>query len=191
MATLPNKEFSKLIASHPILLISSRVGRSNTLSPLTWYLPISIDPPMIGISLKPSSTTYHYVRQSGDFILGIPDDSMLKVVHFCGMNTGKWMDKMLHLNLSTSRGISASPLMLNNCVANIECRVRDIIRTGNRPFITAEVLTLSADSVYYDKGWHPSIRLIYHEGGMKYRIGDEVVDMAALRPGLVQTDSIG
>ena len=191
MVRLHQREYSKLLVSHPVLLVSSRVGRSNTVSPMVWYTPVSMDHPMIGLSLKPSSTSYQYIRQSGDFILGVPDESMIRIVQFCGVNSGRWMDKVYHLNLTTYRGKSVSPLMLTGCLANIECKVRDIIHIGDRPFITGEVLDITADAESYRNGWLPHIQLIYYVGGNLYRIGDEIVNMEYYRPGLVPRDSIG
>ncbi|MEW6235362.1 MAG: flavin reductase family protein [Candidatus Omnitrophota bacterium] len=191
MAAIPNRLFSVMLSSHPILLLSARSGRFNTISTVSCYLPLSQDPPMIGLSLKPSSMSYRYIRESGDFILGVPDESMLQIVHFCGVNSGRYLDKISHLNLPTTRGKSASPLLLTSCPANIECRVRDIVPIGNRPFLNAEILDITADSRYYGNGWLPGVRLIHFEGGTRYRIGNEIVDMGSLRPGLIQMDSIG
>ena len=62
MATLPIDCFQRMLVTHPVLLLSSRRDRYNTLMPLIWYTPVSGDPPTIGISLKPSSASYHYIR---------------------------------------------------------------------------------------------------------------------------------
>lgn len=183
--------FSKLINSHPVLLLSSRSGRNNTLSPLTWYTPVSCDPPMIGISLKPSSTSYHYIRESGDFICAIPDETHLKIIHFCGVHSGRDMDKFRYMNMTTSRGKAVSPLYLSNCLANIECRVRDIVMTGNRPFVTGEILAVNVDPRYFDEEWHPETRLVYHMGGNQYRCGNEIFDMKDIRPGYTPPESFG
>ncbi len=189
MVYIPVHKMTEMLATHPVLLLSSRSGRSNTISTITWYIPLSSDPPVIGISLKPSSMSYHYIRESGDFILAVPNESHLKAIQFCAVQTGRHMDKLYHLNLATSRGKSASPLMLTSCMANIECRVRDIIPTGNRPFITGEVVALTADLRYYDHGWLPHSNLVYYAGGNCYRVGDDIVDMESIRPGYVPPGS--
>lgn len=181
-----------MLYTHPVLLLSSRRDRYNTLMPLTWYAPLSLDPPMIGISLKPSSMSYNYIRESGDFILGIPGGSMVKAVHFCGVHSGRDMDKIIHLNLSTTRAREVSPLMVTNCMGQIECRVRQIITSGNRPFITGEVLSVTAEHYYFKNGeWTGEACLVYHLGGSRYRVGDETVDMERIRPGYIPPDSIG
>jgi flavin reductase (DIM6/NTAB) family NADH-FMN oxidoreductase RutF len=190
MANIPVKKFSQILATHPIILLSSRSGRSNSISPLTRYLPLSDDPPLIGISLKPSSSSYHYIRESGDFILAVPNKTHLKVVHFCGVHTGRDTDKVFHSNLPTSRAKSVSPLLLTSCMANIECKVRDIFRSGNRPFICGEILTITADSYYYDQDWLPTADLIYYNGGNTYRMRDKIIDMSPIRPGYIPPGTV-
>ncbi len=179
-----------MLATHPVLLLSSRSGRSNSVAPVTQYIPLSMQPPMLGISIKPSSVSYHYIRQSGDFILAVPSKQQLKAVHFCGVHSGRDLDKIYHTNLSTSRAKSVSPLLLTSCMANIECKVQDIILTGNRPFISGEILNITVDSYYFDQDWLPDAQLIYHNGGNTYRVDDEIIDMSAVRPGYVPFNHI-
>ncbi|MBI1389180.1 MAG: hypothetical protein GC154_12105 [bacterium] len=191
MISLPLSEYRRMIETHPVLLLSSRRKRSNTLAPVTWYMPLGMDPPMLSISLKPSSQSYHYIRESGDFILGVPGEGMIKAVHFCGIHSGRDIDKLLHLNLSAMRAKTVSPLMVMECMGQIECRVRDIYVDGPRPVITAEVMWVGAYERYYEDGWRPLARLVYYAGGARYRVGQQTIDMSAMLPGYVPPNSIG
>jgi len=191
MVVVANDCFSKMLITHPVLLLSSRIGRNNTLMPLVWYSSVSTDPPMIGISLKPSNTSYHFIRESGDFLLGVPGGSMVKAIHFCGIHSGRDIDKISHLNLTTTRAKSVSPLLIGNCMANIECRVRNITQMGDRPFITGEVISITAGDYYFNNDWTGEDCLIYYLGGTKYRVGCETVDMSSVKPGYIPPDSIG
>ena len=129
--------------------------------------------------------SYHYIRQSGDFIVAIPDESHLKAIHFCGVHSGRDTDKISHLHLATTRGKDVSPLSITSCLANIECRVRDIYFQGDRPSIVGEVLSIDAPYPVYNQGWRDDVRFVYYEGGSIYRIGNERVDMSLIRPGYV------
>ncbi|MBD3267950.1 hypothetical protein GF373_14890 [bacterium] len=192
MLDVPLEKFSYFIASHPVLVLTSRLGRHNTLCPLTWYLPLSCDPPMLGISLKPSSQSYHSIRETGEFLLAVPPDYMAKAVHFCGLHSGRDMDKLRYLNYTAYRAKEVSPLRVAGCMAYIECRVREITKCGNRPFLSAEVISLYVDPRYADEeGWFDDVVFIHYLGGSQYRVGDEIVDLSAYRPGYIPPDSIG
>lgn len=189
MISKPIEEFSLLISTHPVLLLSARKGRSNTVSPLLWYMPIGMDPPMMAISLKPSSQSYHFVRESGDFILGVAGESVAKAAHFCGVHSGRDVDKLRILNLTTTRAKTVSPLMLTECLAQIECQVRDIVPGPGRPIITAEVLYVGVHEKIDQIGWDPEELLLYYVGGCRYRVGRRILDMSSVRPGYVPPDA--
>lgn len=191
MISLPLAEFSHLISTHPVLFLSSRRGRANTVTPLTWYMPIGADPPMIAISLKPSTMSYHYVRESGDFVLGVPSASLLKAIQFCGVHSGRDMDKLRHLNLTTARAKEVSPLWLTECIAQIECRVREISTVASRPLINSEVLYVGVHEAIHQDGWNPESDLVYYAGDCRYRISGNTYDMSSVKPGYVPPDSIG
>jgi flavin reductase (DIM6/NTAB) family NADH-FMN oxidoreductase RutF len=192
MLEIPLDKFSELLVSHPTLLLSSRCERYNTLSPQTWYLPLSCDPPLLGISLKPSSQSFHNIRESGDFLLGIPAGFMVKVVHFCGVHSGKDMDKLRYINCTAYRAKSVSPLAVSGCMANLEFRVREIKPSGNRPLIIGELINLLIAPEYGDEeGWFDGVTFIHHLGGYTYRIGEKIVTLNQIHPGYIPPDAIG
>lgn len=192
MIVQSNSQCFQLLTSHPVLLLSTRRGRSNNLAPVTWYAPIAADPPMIGLSLKPSTESFRNLRESGDFILAAPTVELLRTVHFCGIHSGRDMDKMRIANLSVTRGKAVSPLLLTGCAANIECRVRDILYPSDRPWITGEVLSVTANPHYFDGvDWTEAARLIHHVRGNRYRAGGESYDLGGdIHPGYVPPDHI-
>lgn len=110
---------------------------------------------------------------------------MLKAIHFCGVHSGRDIDKINHLGLTTCRAKDVSPLLLSECLAHIECKVRQIEFVGNRPTVTGEALRVCAHPRMYDRGWLPHVRLVHHVEGAIYRIGQELVDLSEIRPGFV------
>ncbi|MDP8243378.1 MAG: flavin reductase family protein [Candidatus Hinthialibacter antarcticus] len=189
MISKPIEAFSHFIATHPVLLLSARKGRANTVSPVLWYMPIGMDPPMVAVSLKPSSQSFHFVRESGDFILGVVGESLVKETHFCGVHSGRDVDKLRVLNLTTTRAKTVTPLMITECLVQIECRVRDIIPGPGRPLITAEVLYVGVHEQIDQIRWQPEEFLLYYMGGNRYRVGRKILDMSDVRPGYVPPDA--
>jgi flavin reductase (DIM6/NTAB) family NADH-FMN oxidoreductase RutF len=153
--------------------------------PVTWYVPLSSSPPLLGVSITPSSYTHSLVRETGEFVLGIPDETMLKEIHFCGVHSGHDVDKVRYLNLVTSRSSEVSALLLSDCVGHLECRVRQILPTGDRRLLVSELLSLRLQPFAWDEGWTDQICLVHHMGGLKYQIGREVVTVNGIHPGYV------
>lgn len=186
MISVSEQQFTRILQTQPVLLLSTRSARRNNLAPLVWYTPISSEPPLLGISLKPSSMSFHYLRESGDFIVSVCRETMVRDVHFCGVNSGRDIEKMRYLNIPSQWGTAATPLILPAALANLECRVRSITPTGDRQWIVGEVKNAIADGEYYDEGWAEETPLLHYVEGNKYRCGEVFYDMSDIRPGLVQ-----
>ncbi len=140
---------------------------------------------MTGLSLKPSSQSYNYIRESGDFVVAVCSEMMVRDVHFCGVNSGKDMEKSRYMALPMKWGTQATPMILPAALANLECRVRDITTTGDRPWIVGEVMAVLVDSDYYENGWNKDTPLLHYIGGNQYRCGEVTYNMSDIRPGLV------
>ncbi len=185
MYALPLYRYPETIVSHPVLLLASRSGIKINVMPVTWYVPLSVHPPLIGVSLSPSSCSYHLVRETGEFALCIPDETMLKEIHFCGVHTGHDVDKIRHLDIVTSRAREVSALLISNCIGHIECRISQNMQHGNRRFLISEVLSVTVQPIAWQDGWTDEFRLVHYLGGIDYRIGDETVKAAGILPGYV------
>lgn len=185
MITVPVKDYGKLIVSQPVLLLSSRSARRNNLAPVIWYSPVSSKPPLLGISLKPSTMSFDYIRESGDFVLAVCSERMVRDVHFCGINTGRDIEKMRYMNIPAKWGSAATPLILPAALANLECRVQSITLVGDRQWIVGEVISTIADPEFYEDGWREETPLLHYVSGSRYRCGEVTYDMSDVRPGLI------
>ena len=185
MLELSPQKYTELLYSQPVLLLSSRVGLKANVMPVCWYVPLSSMPALIGVSLTPSSYTCHLVQESGEFVLGVPDETMLKEIHFCGVHCGMDVDKIRHLKLVTHRARDVSAFLISDCLGQIECRVRQVQSTGDRKFFISEVMTVTVQPFAWNNGWTDEIRLVHYLGGLDYRIGNEVVRVEGVHPGYV------
>lgn len=185
MIALSLLRFTEILAGHPVLLLSSRSGLRMNVMPVTWYVPLSSSPPLLGVSLTPSSYTHYLVRETGEFVLGVPDETMLKEIHFCGVHSGRSVDKIRYLNLMTSRAQEVSALLLSDCIGHLECRVRQILPTGDRRLLVSELVSLRVQPFAWEEGWTNHVRLVHYLGNLDYRIGDEVVTVDGVHPGYV------
>ncbi|MFH1743665.1 MAG: flavin reductase family protein [bacterium] len=185
MIQLPTSRSAEILASHPVLLLSSRSGVQSNVMPVTWYVVLSDSPALIGVSIIPSCYTHRLVRETGEFVLGIPDETMLKEIHFCGVHTGRDVDKIRHLNMSTSRARDVSALLLSECIGHLECRVREMLYTGDRRFYISEIVSLFVQPFAWQEGWTNEVRLVHYVEGLQYRIGTEIVTVEGVEPGYI------
>ncbi len=177
MRQFPPNTYNQLLVGHPLLCLSTRRDRINNLIPLTWYMPASQNPPILAFTLIRTCYSHEILRETGECVVGIPDLSILKELHYCGLRTGRDIEKLRLLELSTSRAAMVSPLLLSSNLAHLECMVWDLQEIGDRIIYYVNVVHLTADEIAWDGGhWTEEAELVYHLHGQTYMCkGNKIV----------------
>lgn len=169
MIEIPALMGLRMINDGSVSLLSTRFEEKTNVCTLSWQTPLSQDPPMVGFSLAPSSRSHDFLRQTGEFVLSIPDASLIAETHFCGTHTGKIVDKIRLMELRTMRARRVSPLLITNCIGHLEGVVRSWQPIGDRVFYTGEVLTALVEPDCFNAGWKDQAQTLHHLGGDLYR----------------------
>jgi flavin reductase (DIM6/NTAB) family NADH-FMN oxidoreductase RutF len=186
----------RMINDGSVSLISTRLEEKTNVATLSWQMPLSQEPPMVGIALTPSSLSHHFLKLTGEFVLSIPDASLVAEVHYCGTHQGRDYDKIRLMELRTLRAYKVSPLLIANCLGHLECVVRDWNSLGDHIFYTAEVVAALVELDYFEDGWNESAQTLHHVGGDFYRVGGNLLQASkfplpiqrAPQPGLFEPE---
>lgn len=125
-------------------------GKPNIIT-VAWAGTVCTNPPMLSISVRPERYSYHMIETSGEFVVNLTTEQLVKATDYCGVRSGRDVDKFkeMHLTPLPSRevsvpGIAESPV-------NIECRVREIKPLGSHNMILADVVAVTIDDDYMDE----------------------------------------
>ena len=125
-------------------------GKPNILT-VAWAGTVCTNPPMLSISVRPERYSYHMIEKSGEFVINLTTEALVRATDYCGVRSGREVDKFkeMHLTPLPSRevavpGIAESPV-------NIECKVRQITPLGSHNMILADVVTVTVDEAYMDE----------------------------------------
>jgi flavin reductase (DIM6/NTAB) family NADH-FMN oxidoreductase RutF len=173
---------NRLLSGGLVTLLSSRKDRNTNVMAASWIVPLSTNPPLLGVSIIPSTWTYRIVRETGEFILNIPDGEMLKTVHACGTTTGREVDKGRLFEITMEGSRMVKPLRVSGCLAHIECEVRDWLKAGDRSLVVAEILHACADEEYFDGQWAPDAPVLRYLGGSRYQCQAEIFEVRKVDP---------
>ncbi len=125
---MPGKQY-KLIYPLRVCLITSRhAGKDNVMS-ASWVFPLSVDPPLFGVSVSGKRFSHELIRKGKAFGINIPGPEMEEAVIVCGTGSGRDMDKFAAARLDKEDG-ELVPL-IRQCTASIECELVDERRTGD------------------------------------------------------------
>lgn len=145
---------SAMLNPVPAVLVTSRNkdGKDNVFT-VGWVGTACTHPPMITISIRPERLSYEYIKETREFVINLPTKSLVKEVDYCGVRSGKNIDKIKHLNLTLENADTVNAPIIKECPIALECKLKEIIPLGSHHLFLAEVSSVSVeDNLIDDKG---------------------------------------
>lgn len=140
-----------LIYPLPAIIVSCGdiEGESNLFT-ASWVGTICTNPPMCYVSIRPERHSYGLIKEQMEFALNLTTVSMAQETDWCGVVSGKRVDKIKEsgLEIEPARFIKA-PLLVASPIS-LECRVREILPLGSHDMFVADVVNVRADEQYID-----------------------------------------
>ena len=162
-----------LLAPLPSVIVScGSMERSNMLT-IAWTGIINSDPPMTYISVQPSRYSHDIIEESGEFVINLIPAALAKAMDFCGVRSGRDMDKFEKTGLTREAGDTVQAPMIAESPVNLECIVKDILHLGSHDMFIAEIAAVHIDEKYVDdKGAYDfgSMDLVSFSHGKYYRL---------------------
>ena len=103
---------STMLAPVPVVLVSCGNMEDSNITTVAWTGIINSDPPLVYISLRPSRYSYDIITNTKEFVINIPNEKLVYETDFCGIKSGKEIDKFNVLKLTKERtNIVEAPLI--------------------------------------------------------------------------------
>lgn len=116
-------------------------------------------------------------EKTGEFVINLTTEKLAFATDFCGVRSGRDVDKFEKLNLTKEKAQYVSAPMIGEAPVSIECRVREVKELGSHDMFLADVLAVHADEAYMDKNnkfhLNDAGLLVYSHG--EYLAGDRKV----------------
>ena len=163
----------------PVVLVTSidSNGKANIIT-LAWAGTICSDPPVIGLGIRPHRHSYKLIEEAGEFVVNIPTTKILRETDFCGMVSGKDIDKFSETNLTPELAEKVKPPLIHECPVNIECILKQKIPFGVHHLIIGEVVSVHVDQEILDENGRIDFTkispFVYNQGeywSLKKKIG--------------------
>lgn len=125
-------------------------GESNLFT-VAWTGTICSDPAMVSISVRKSRHSHAMIQESGEFVINLTTEDLVFATDFCGVRSGRDIDKWQHLNLHKIPGKQVRAPRLKESPVNIECKVEQVLELGTHDMFIAKVVAVSVDDAYMDE----------------------------------------
>ena len=115
-----------LIEPGPVVLVTTNDGRKDNVMTITWTMVMDFSP-TFAITTGPWNHSYAALRDKGECVLSIPAADMIDTAVSIGTCSGSDVDKFEKFGLTRTAARHVQAPLIRECLANIECRVVDII----------------------------------------------------------------
>ena len=112
----------------PAVMVSvgNKQGETNIIT-VAWTGTICTNSAMVYISVRPERYSYQMIKESGEFVINLTTEKLVKATDYCGVKSGRDVDKWKEMNLHQVKAetLEYSHLILQSPV-NIECKEVEI-----------------------------------------------------------------
>lgn len=150
MAKLQWKAGTLLSPNPPALVSCGSADKPNVMT-AAWTGIVCSEPPMTYISLRPSRYSYGLIRESGEFVINLPTEALARAADFCGVRSGREIDKFSRMGLTAEPSRLVSPPGVAECPISLECKVREIVPLGSHDMFLAEIVGVNVDERFVDE----------------------------------------
>ena len=136
----------------PAVMVSVTDGKGeDDIITVAWTGTICTNPPMVYISVRPERHSYHMIKETGEFVINLTTEKLAKATDFCGVRSGRDVDKFKETGLTREKADIVSAPMIQESPVSIECKVKEIKELGSHHMFLADVLAVHADEAYMDE----------------------------------------
>lgn len=135
----------------PAVMVSCRNNEGiNNILTVAWTGIICTNPAMLYISVRPERHSYNMIKDTGEFVINIPNRKLAFATDFCGVKSGRDIDKFAHLKLTPAKSNLVAAPFIDECPVNLECKVKEIVKLGSHDMFIAEILCVNVDEGLLD-----------------------------------------
>jgi flavin reductase (DIM6/NTAB) family NADH-FMN oxidoreductase RutF len=135
----------------PVVLVGcGRIGTDANLITLAWTGIVCSEPPLLSISVRPSRHSHALILKHQVFTVNLPAATQATQVDWCGVKSGRDVDKFGHTGLTPLAGPQTGAPLVAECPVGLECRVVDSRSLGSHDLFIAEIVAVYADAALVD-----------------------------------------
>jgi len=143
------------------LITCGNMGEKSNIIAASFCMPVSKEPPIIACAIGKDTYSCKLIEKTKGFIVNVPTKELRSKIYYCGFHSGYQVDKFKETGLTPQSARRVKAPIIDECVAHMECEVKQQIETGDKKLFIGEVIEAYADEA-----------LVKGERNVKYAKGD-------------------
>ena len=170
---------STMLNPVPVVLVScadpENPERKNMIT-LAWAGTVNSEPPMVSISVRKERYSHDLIAGSGEFVVNLVDEGMCRAVDFCGVRSGKDVDKAAETGLTymPAETMKIAPAV-SGAPVSLSCKVRQMLELGSHDLFIGEVTAVMVRNDLLDENGTLHLekaKLVAYSHGLYQKLGD-------------------
>ena len=137
-----------LMEPGPVVLVTTHDGSKNNVMTISWTMVLDFTP-VFAITTGEWNYSFAALRKTRECVIAIPTVDLLDRVVGIGTCSGADTDKFAKFKLTAVRGKVVKAPLIEECLANIECKVVDMVPKHN--IVVLEAVAAHIDSARKEK----------------------------------------
>ncbi len=158
MKELPLPKVYQLLEPGPVVMLTtSHRGRANVMT-MSWHMMMEFEPPLIACVVSSGDYSFTALRATKQCVIAIPSVELAPQVVKVGNCSGRDVEKFEAFGLTPVPASQVAPPLIEECFANLECKVVNTRLVNSYNLFVLEVLQAWVDP----KQKNP--QTIHHQG---------------------------
>ncbi len=171
--SFPLSRVYRLLESGPVVMVTTAgKGRTNIMT-MSWHTMIDFEPPLVGCVIGEGSLSFGLLKASRECVLNIPTVELARQAVGCGNTSGRTVDKFEAFGLTPAPAARVKAPLIDECYANLECRVVDAAMVARYDLFVLEVLKAWIDPA------RKAPKTIHHLGGTDFMVAGRTIRLAS------------
>jgi len=169
--SFPLSKVYRLIEPGPVVMVTTASkGRTNIMT-MSWHTMIDFEPPIVACVISDRNYTFGLLKATKECVINIPTVELAEKAVGCGNTSGRRVDKFKTFSLTPAAASCVKAPLIDECYANLECKVVDAKMTAKYNLFILEVLKAWIDP----SRKHP--RTIHHLGRGTFMVAGETIKL--------------
>jgi len=139
-----------MMAPLPPALVSCGTVENPKVLTIAWTGIIASEPAMTYVSIRPTRNSYKIIKESGEFVINLPNLPLIEAVDYCGVKSGRDTDKFKEMKLTAGACAKIAAPQIVEAPVSMECKVKSIAEYGSHDMFVAEIVAVNVDDSYLD-----------------------------------------
>ena len=168
---------STLLSPVPPALVSCGTPEHPNALCIAWTGIVNSQPPKTYVSVRPERYSHGLIRESGEFVINLPTTALAKAVDWCGVKSGRDVDKFAAMGLHAAPASKVGCPLLAESPVSLECKVFQCLELGSHDLFLADVVAVDVDEALLDSAGKLHLEragLLAYAHGDYYALGKQL-----------------